>query len=159
MSNIFVYEDAAVLKLSDGKILSSRLIIDAMGNFSPVVKQIRNGRQPDGVCLVVGSCCRGFKENYTSDVIFSSASVNTVGQSEVHYFWEAFPAGSGPLERTTYMFTYLFPEPECPKLEELLEDYWELMPKYQGVSLEDLEVLRVLWHFSYVPRQSITSSF
>lgn len=88
VSNIFVYEDAAVLKLSDGKILSSRLIIDAMGNFSPVVKQIRNGRQPDGVCLVVGSCCRGFKENYTSDVIFSSASVNTVGQSEVHYFWE-----------------------------------------------------------------------
>ncbi|XP_073142615.1 uncharacterized protein [Henckelia pumila] len=145
VSNIFVYEDAAVLKLSDGKFLSSRLIIDAMGNFSPVVKQIRNGRQPDGVCLVVGSCCRGFKENCTSDVIFSSASVNTVGQSEVHYFWEAFPAGSGPLERTTYMFTYLFPEPGCPKLEELLEDYWELMPKYQGVSLEDLEVLRVIY--------------
>ncbi|XP_073295002.1 uncharacterized protein [Primulina huaijiensis] len=145
VSNIFVHEDAAVLKLSDGKILTSRLIIDAMGNFSPVVKQIRNGRQPDGVCLVVGSCCRGFKENYTSDVIFSSASVKTVGQSEVHYFWEAFPAGSGPLERTTYMFTYLFPEPGCPKLEELLEDYWELMPKYQGVSLEDLEVLRVIY--------------
>ncbi|XP_075479803.1 uncharacterized protein LOC142520631 isoform X1 [Primulina tabacum] len=145
VSNIFVYEDTAVLKLSDGKILASRLIIDAMGNFSPVVKQIRNGRQPDGVCLVVGSCCHGFKENYTSDVIFSSASVNTVGQSEVHYFWEAFPAGSGPLERTTYMFTYLFPEPGCPKLEELLEDYWELMPKYQGVSLEDLEVLRVIY--------------
>lgn len=145
VSNIFVYEDAAVLKLTDGKILSSRLVIDAMGNFSPVVKQIRNGRQPDGVCLVVGSCCRGFKENYTSDVIFSSASVNMVGQSEVHYFWEAFPAGSGPLERTTYMFTYLFPEPGCPKLEELLEDYWELMPKYQGVSLVDLEVLRVIY--------------
>lgn len=31
-----------VLKLSGDKILSSRLIIDAMGNFSPVVKQVRN---------------------------------------------------------------------------------------------------------------------
>lgn len=30
-----------VLKLSGDKILSSRLIIDAMGNFSPIVKQVR----------------------------------------------------------------------------------------------------------------------
>ncbi|KAG8364574.1 hypothetical protein BUALT_Bualt18G0011500 [Buddleja alternifolia] len=142
VSQITVYEDAAVLQLADGKILSSRLIIDAMGNFSPI---IRRGRKPDGICLVVGSCCRGFRENSTSDVIFSSASRKRVGQSEAQYFWEAFPAGSGPLERTTYMFTYLYPEPECPLLEDLLEDYWELMPKYQGMSLDDLEVLRVIY--------------
>ncbi|CAA0825071.1 Lycopene beta/epsilon cyclase protein [Striga hermonthica] len=145
VSHISIYEDAAVLQLADGKILSSRLIIDAMGNFSPVVRQIRCGRKPDGVCLVVGSCCCGFKENTKSDVIVSSASVKRVGQSVAQYFWEAFPAGSGPLDRTTYMFTYLYPEPECPLLEELLEDYWELMPKYQGVSLDDLEVLRVIY--------------
>ncbi|KAL3615277.1 hypothetical protein CASFOL_040938 [Castilleja foliolosa] len=96
VSRISIYDDAAVLELADGKILSSSLIIDAMGNFSPVVKQ-------------------------------------------------AFPAGSGPLDRTTYMFTYLYPEPGCPVLEDLLEDYWELMPQYQGVSLEDLEVLRVIY--------------
>ncbi|KAK6120626.1 hypothetical protein DH2020_045621 [Rehmannia glutinosa] len=145
VSHISIYEDAAVLQLTDGKILSSHLIIDAMGNFSPVVKQIRRGRKPDGICLVVGSCCGGFKENTTSDVIFSSASVKRVGQSVAQYFWEAFPAGSGPLERTTYMFTYLYPEPGCPLLEELLEDYWDLMPQYQGVSLDDLEVLRVIY--------------
>ncbi|PIN18708.1 Lycopene beta-cyclase [Handroanthus impetiginosus] len=145
VSHISIYEDAAVLQLADGKILSSQLIIDAMGNFSPVVRQIRRGRKPDGVCLVVGSCCHGFKENTTSDVIFSSAAVKRVGQSVAQYFWEAFPAGSGPLERTTYMFTYLYPEPGCPLLEELLEDYWELMPKYQGVSLDDLKVLRVIY--------------
>ena len=23
------------------------------------------------------------------------------------YFWEAFPAGSGPTDRTTYMFSYM----------------------------------------------------
>ncbi|GFQ07229.1 hypothetical protein PHJA_002867000 [Phtheirospermum japonicum] len=142
VSHISIYEDAAVLELGDGKILSSRLIIDAMGNFSPV---IRRGRKPDGVCLVVGSCCRGFKENTKSDVIFSNASAKRVGQSVAHYFWEAFPAGSGPLDRTTYMFTYLYPEPGCPILEDLLEDYWVLMPQYQGVSLDDLEVLRVIY--------------
>ncbi|EOX93300.1 Lycopene beta/epsilon cyclase protein isoform 3 [Theobroma cacao] len=145
VSGISIYDDAAVLQLAEGNILSSRLIIDAMGNFSPVVKQIRGGRKPDGVCLVVGSCAHGFKDNSTSDVIYSSSSVKKVGSAEVQYFWEAFPAGSGPLDRTTYMFTYVNPQPDSPKLEELLEDYWDLMPKYQGVSIDNLEILRVIY--------------
>ncbi|XP_065873734.1 uncharacterized protein [Euphorbia lathyris] len=145
VSSICVFEDAAVLQLTEGKTLSSRLIIDAMGNFSPVVKQIRRGRKPDGVCLVVGSCGRGFKDNSTSDVIYSSSSMKKIGDSQIQYFWEAFPAGSGPTDRTTYMFAYINPQPGSPKLEELLEDYWDLMPKYQGVSLDDLEILRVIY--------------
>lgn len=44
---------------------------------------------------------------------------------------QAFPAGSGPMDRTTYMFTYVEPQPGSPKLEELLEQYWDLMPHYQ----------------------------
>ncbi|KAL9347609.1 hypothetical protein Peur_058975 [Populus x canadensis] len=145
VSNISIYEDASVLQLAEGNILSSRLIIDAMGNFSPVVKQIRRGKKPDGVCLVVGSCARGFKDNSASDIIYSSSSVKKVGDSEAQYFWEAFPAGSGPLDRTTYMFTYVSPQPGSPKLEELLEDFWDLMPEYQGVSLDNLEILRVIY--------------
>ncbi|CAK7349018.1 unnamed protein product [Dovyalis caffra] len=145
VSSISIYEDASVLQLAEGNILSSRLIIDAMGNFSPVVKQIRRGRKPDGICLVVGSCARGFIDNSTSDIIYSSSSVKKVGDSKVQYFWEAFPAGSGPLDRTTYMFTYVSPQPGSPKLEDLLEDYWDLMPEYQGVSLDNLEILRVIY--------------
>ncbi|GLT28327.1 hypothetical protein SLA2020_032690 [Shorea laevis] len=145
MSSIGIYDDAAVLQLAEGNILSSHLIIDAMGNFSPLVKQIRCGRKPDGVCLVVGSCARGFKDNSTSDVIYSSSSLKKVGDTEVQYFWEAFPAGSGPLDRTTYMFTYVNPQPGSPKLEDLLEDYWDLMPEYQGVSIDNLEILRVIY--------------
>ncbi|PWA36608.1 lycopene beta/epsilon cyclase protein [Artemisia annua] len=146
VSSINVYQDIAVLQLMEGKILSASLIIDAMGNFSPILKQIRGGRKPDGVCqLIVGSCCRGFKENSSSDVIFSSAEAKPVGRSEAQYFWAAFPAGSGPLDRTTYMFTYVEPKPSSPTIEELLEDYWDLMPKYQDVSLDDLEVLRVIY--------------
>ncbi|CAH9072742.1 unnamed protein product [Cuscuta epithymum] len=106
---------------------------------------VRCGSKPDGVCLVVGSCARGFKDNSTSDVIFSSSSVKEIGESKVHYFWEAFPAGSGSTDRTTYMFTYVDPQPGCPKLEELLEDYWDLMPSYQGVSFDSLEILRVVF--------------
>lgn len=29
----------------------------------------------------------------------------------------------------------------------MLEDYWTLMPAYQNVKLEDLEVLRILFGF------------
>ncbi|RDX87632.1 hypothetical protein CR513_30877, partial [Mucuna pruriens] len=165
VSCINVYEDAAVLKLSGDKILSSRLIIDAMGNFSPVVKQIRGGRKPDGVCLVVGTCARGFETNSTSDVIFSSSSIKNVGDSKAQLFWEAFPAGSGPLDRTSYMFTYVEPQPGSPKLEELLEAYWDLMPEYQasflffimfssGVSLDNLEILRVIYGIFPTYRES-----
>lgn len=50
---------------------------------------------------------------------------------------QAFPAGSGPTDRTTYMFTYVDPQPQSPKLEELLEEYWKLMPEYQ-VSLDSV---------------------
>lgn len=45
--------------------MSGRLLIDCMGNFSPIVRQARWGQRPDGVCLVVGSCCRGFTDNST----------------------------------------------------------------------------------------------
>ncbi|KNA18587.1 hypothetical protein SOVF_069020 [Spinacia oleracea] len=145
VSSICVYDDVAVLQVSEEKILSSRLIIDAMGNFSPITRQIRQGRKPDGICLVVGSCARGFINNTTSDVIYSSAQVRKIGQSDVQLFWEAFPAGSGPLDRTTYMFTYMDPQPGCPTLEDLLESYWELMPNYQGVSLGDLNIMRVVY--------------
>jgi hypothetical protein len=83
------------------------------------------------MCLVVGSCAHGFKENSSSDVIYSSSSVTRVADSNVQLFWEAFPAGSGPLDRTTYMFTYTEPQSTSPSLEDLLEEYWKLMPKYQ----------------------------
>ncbi|KAJ3677461.1 hypothetical protein LUZ60_003185 [Juncus effusus] len=146
LENISIYDDVAILALNDGEILSSRLVIDCMGNFSPIVRQIRGGRKPDGMCLVVGTCCNGFETNNNkSDVIYSSKSVRNIRNSPVQYFWEAFPAGSGVKDRTTYMFTYVGVKKESPLLEELLEEYWDLMPAYQGVPLEDLEILRVIY--------------
>lgn len=58
---------------------------------------------------------------------------------------QAFPAGSGPLDRTTYMFTYVDPQSRCPRLEDLLEDYWDLMPNYQVKLLDSLTVCKLLF--------------
>lgn len=145
VTKLNVFDDAAVLMLDNSKTLYSRLVIDAMGNFSPIVRQIRWGQRPDGICLVVGTCARGFENNTTSDVIYSSHPALPVGESNLQFFWEAFPAGSGPKDRTTYLFSYMDVSPERPSLEQLLEIYLDLMPEYQNVQLNDLEIMRVLF--------------
>lgn len=40
-----------------------------------------------------------------------------------------------------------------PSLEDMLEDYWRLMPEYQNVSLADLQPLRILFGFFPTYRQ------
>ncbi|KAK9845750.1 hypothetical protein WJX81_001368 [Elliptochloris bilobata] len=126
-------------------VLTARLLVDSTGNFGPMVQQARWGLRPDSVCLVVGACCRGFDDNTTGDVIYTNTDLNATGQ----YFWEAFPAGSGPSDRTTYLFTYLDADPRRPSLESLMEEYWRLMPAYQSVRLKTLQPLRIL--FGYFP--------
>lgn len=39
--------------------LRSRLLLDCMGHFSDIVKQIRGRVKPDGMVMVVGSCAEG----------------------------------------------------------------------------------------------------
>ena len=55
------------------KVVKARLMLDAMGNGSPISKQIRGPVEPDGVCVVVGSCASGYNEqnNTYSDVIYT----------------------------------------------------------------------------------------
>jgi lycopene cyclase CruP len=129
------------------KSLKARLLIDAMGHFSPIVKQARQGEQPEGVCLVVGSCAKGFPKNDTGDLIVSFTPI----QNQCQYFWEAFPARDG---RTTYLFTYLDAHPERPSLEFLFDEYLRLLPEYQGVELSQLDFQRVLFGFFPAYRDS-----
>jgi hypothetical protein len=58
-------------------------MLDAMGNGSPISKQIRGPVEPDGVCIVVGSCASGYNaaNNTYSDVIYTG--VETI---LVHHF-------------------------------------------------------------------------
>jgi lycopene cyclase CruP len=118
----------------------ARLLIDAMGHFSPIVQQARKGRKPDGLCLVVGSCTQGFPENHSGDLLLSFTPL----QNQCQYFWEAFPARDG---RTTYLFTYMDADPQRLTLEALYGEYLRLMPEYQGVELSQLKFQRALYGF------------
>ena len=140
-----VHPDGVFVDVAGG--LKTRLLIDAMGHFSPIVKQARQGEKPEGVCLVVGSCAQGFPQNETGDLIVSFTPI----QNQCQYFWEAFPARDG---RTTYLFTYLDAHPERPSLEFLFEEYLRLLPEYQGVELSQLDFQRVLFGFFPAYRDS-----
>lgn len=122
------------------KLITTRLLLDAMGYSSPIVQQARKGKKPDGICLVVGSCATGFPQNDTGDLLVTFTPL----QNQCQYFWEAFPARDG---RTTYLFTYLDAHPDCPSLEDLFEDYLHLMPGYQNVELNQLQLQRALFGF------------
>ncbi|MCC0176216.1 FAD-binding oxidoreductase [Waterburya agarophytonicola K14] len=122
------------------KNITTRLLIDGMGHFSPIIKQARKGTKPEAVCVVVGSCAKGYPKNDTGDLIYSFTPII----NHCQYFWEAFPAQDG---RTTYMFTYLDANPERPSLEYFMSEYLRLLPKYQEVTLEQLEFQRFLFGF------------
>ncbi|MEH2284338.1 MAG: FAD-binding oxidoreductase [Nostoc sp.] len=135
----------------DGVIVNNqfktRLLIDAMGHFSPITQQARQGKKPDALCLVVGSCAQGFPENNSGDLLLSFTSL----QNQCQYFWEAFPARDG---RTTYLFTYMDAEPQRLSLEAMFEEYLRLLPEYQGVELSKLKFQRALFGFFPTYRQS-----
>jgi lycopene cyclase CruP len=141
-----VLMNSVVIK-TDKYELKSKLLIDAMGHFSPIVKQARQGEKPDGVCLVVGSCGEGFKQNETGDLIVSFTPII----NQCQYFWEAFPAKDG---RTTYLFTYLDAHPERISLTEFTQEYLRLLPEYQQIDLKEINFHRFLFGFFPAYRQS-----
>jgi len=139
--NATVHPNGVVVKnTANDEPIQTRLLLDAMGYASPIVQQARQGRKPDGVCLVVGSCATGFPSNDTGDLLVSFTPL----QQQCQYFWEAFPARDG---RTTYLFTYLDTHPSRPSLEDLFEDYLRFMPEYQNVELNQLQLQRALFGF------------
>lgn len=153
LEKIWVHPNGVQARLRDQSkeetlAIASKLFIDCMGNQSPIVRQVRHGQKPDGVCLVVGSCGRGFADNSHGDIIrtISPSEPRDTRCRNTQMFWEAFPAGSGPTDRTTYMFSYMDAESERPSFLDLMEHYWTEMPKYQGISsLDDIQVQRILF--------------
>ncbi len=120
--------------------IRSRLLLDVMGHFSPIVKQARQGQKPDAVCLVVGTCAEGFAPNRSGDLIYTFTPI----ENQCQYFWEAFPASDG---RTTYLFTYVDADPDRFSLEFLFDEYFRLLPEYQNCELAQLEFKRALCGF------------
>ena len=120
--------------------LKGRLLLDAMGHFSPIVRQARGGSKPDAICMVAGTCATGYEKNETGDLFASFTPI----QHQCQYFWEAFPARDG---RTTYLFTYLDAHPDRFSLEFFFEEYLRLLPEYQDVDLAQLDFKRALFGF------------
>jgi hypothetical protein len=154
---------AAVDLGSDDEPVTASLVLDCMGNGSPISRQQRYGMKPDGVCAVVGSCAAGFNKetNLLGDIIYTNTEMQDKGENGMlQYFWEAFPVGIGrdgnepgtSDVKTTYMFTYMDAEEKRPSLETLMDDYWRLLPEYQPSISDpdkDLDIRRVL--FAYFP--------
>ena len=134
-----IHPDGVLIEAGEVTI-TTRLLIDAMGHFSPIVKQVRQGKKPEAVCVVVGSCAKGYPENNSGDLIYSFTPIINYCQ----YFWEAFPARDG---RTTYMFSYLDAARDRPSLEYFMEEYLRLLPEYQNIELNQLEFERFLFGF------------
>ena len=120
--------------------ITARLLVDAMGHFSPMVQQARQGKRPDAACMVVGTCAKGYEDNETGDLIASFTPI----KNQCQYFWEAFPARDG---RTTYLFTYLDTHPSRPSLTDFFEEYLTLLPEYQNTPLDQLDFVRALFGF------------
>lgn len=114
-AGVKVYDESVQVLFTDTEVLcSARLVVDAMGNASPISRQSRaiaNGGvppTPSGVCCVVGTAASGYtSDNSYGDLIYT----NENARPDRQYFWEAFPAKSlGDDVRTTYLFTYLSPD-------------------------------------------------
>ncbi|MEN9207367.1 MAG: hypothetical protein Q6L50_05995 [Gloeomargarita sp. GMQP_bins_120] len=119
---------------------TSRLLLDAMGHFSPLTQLARQGEKPEGVCLVVGGCAQGFPPSEHGDLLATTLPI----RDHCQYFWEAFPAQDG---RTTYLFTYVDTHPRRPTLTDLFATYFAELPAYQGVAVEQLTWQRFVFGF------------
>lgn len=163
----------AAIDLTQGddvtNILTSRLVLDCMGNGSPISRQQRYGQQPDGICIVVGSCAGGYdaETNTIGDIIYTNTEIqDKAANGKLQYFWETFPVGIGGKHnapdkktdvKTTYMFSYLDASADRPPLHSFMDDYWKLLPEYQPSITNpetDLDVKRVLFAFFPTYRDS-----
>ncbi|KAJ8600452.1 hypothetical protein CTAYLR_001438 [Chrysophaeum taylorii] len=137
-AGVEVFEDGVRIVGNDDRneVCAARLVVDAMGNASPISRQTRTEinfgvePRPSGVCCVVGTAAKGYaSDNSYGDLIYT----NEDSREDRQYFWEAFPAASlGPDARTTYLFTYLdASDRRRHSVEAQFEDYWDMLPLYQ----------------------------
>jgi hypothetical protein len=76
----------------DEEPITARLVLDCMGNASPISAQQRYGKKPDGICTVVGSCAGGFDKetNLYGDLIYTNQPIvtrNEKGSNQVSIIW------------------------------------------------------------------------
>ena len=123
--------------------ITARVLVDAMGHYSPIVKQTRYKEQPSGMVIVVGGCMEG---QFAEDKNDSADLLATIDDSfdDMQLFWESFPAEGGAA-RTVYMFLYADTHPSRPNFATLLDMFLAMLPRYQGVPLSKIRFKRLLY--------------
>ena len=143
--------------------LTARLVVDAMGHWSPLAAQMRGPGKPASVCIMVGACydvCgggeEGKKEGDASTAADSASipsprldgdfltSVRHATPDGVQWFWETFPAAGGAA-RTAYMFCYADTLPDRPSLTSALDTFFTDLPLATGHGLHAICPRRVLF--------------
>jgi len=116
--------DASACPAAAKDTITCSLMVDCMGHFSPVVKQLRNGARPESIVLVVGGCVTEGVPKFTSSDILASF---TDAERDMQFFWETFPAKEGT---TMYMFTYCDADESRVTFEGFLESFLKYLPEY-----------------------------
>ncbi|WP_017653527.1 NAD(P)/FAD-dependent oxidoreductase [Fortiea contorta] len=138
------------------KLISGRLLLDAMGTASPIAWQLNGGRAFDSVCPTVGAVIeKGFApgvwDSQFGDVLYSHGDISRGRQ----LIWELFPSVGEEL--TIYLFHYHEVNPENPgSLLEMYEDFFSILPEYRRCDLDQL-----VWRkptFGYIPGHFSVSS-
>ncbi|KAK9856812.1 hypothetical protein WJX84_011164 [Apatococcus fuscideae] len=136
---------AAAANEQEQRQIRCEVVVDALGSFSPISAQSRKGRKPDSVVLLVGTCAQGLPKTSSADLLWSFTPINK--DRGLQYFWEAFPARDG---LTTYMFAFADAAPGRCSLQEMFQDYLDLLPEYRGVPhLDAMQMQRAF--FGFVP--------
>ena len=120
------------------RVITGRLIIDAMGSASRIAQQINDGQAFDSVCPTVGAVVEGFDrgvwDQRYGDVLFTHGDISRGRQ----LIWELFP-GEGD-EVAIYLFHYHQIHPENPgSLLDMYEDFFTILPEYRRCDVQQLK--------------------
>jgi len=120
------------------RVITGRLIIDAMGSASRIAQQINGGQAFDSVCPTVGAVVEGFDrgvwDQRYGDVLFTHGDISRGRQ----LIWELFP-GEGD-EVAIYLFHYHQIHPENPgSLLDMYEDFFTILPEYRRCDVQQLK--------------------
>ena len=131
------------------RLVSGRLLVDAMGTASPIAWQLNGSRAFDSVCPTVGAVITsgfdpGVWDSQYGDVLNSHGDISRGRQ----LIWELFP-GAGE-EIAIYLFHYHQVNPDNPgSLLEMYEDFFTILPEYRRCDVD-----QVVWKkptFGYIP--------
>ncbi|GMH73895.1 hypothetical protein TrLO_g7980 [Triparma laevis f. longispina] len=163
VKGVTITPTSAVVQAEEDIYITSKLVVDCMGNGSPISKQIRGDEVANGVCIVVGTQADGFKPEYRgADLIVSDDDIVDLGTGERRqYFWESFPNING--KRTTYLFTYLDDDSRRDGVESVWNDYVAMLPGYMNENHEGFgegkSVEECMDEGSFKPAKSFTGVF